>query len=87
MSIFLDPENEQPITSLYAIVSRDKDGNEGIVSAPTIAGFNGPLVTSKGPDNSRILQFYEQIAKNLKHGTGKDLYVVEFTGKRDIKKL
>lgn len=74
------PPNQNPITSVRAILSRDKNGNEGIVGVEGI----GPMVTA----SDRVLEHYKSVAKlALGKVSNVELFVVEFSNPKDIEKL
>lgn len=83
MKIFADqPKNEQALPKLYAVISIEPDGTEGIC-AETIPGFGSmPLVFGH---ESKLPFLREWIKRNAKHlGRGARLELVEFSNRRSL---
>lgn len=70
------PKNEQPLKELYVVVSRDEDGNEGVVSAMTHQGAM-PMVFG----HKRLLNMIRDQLKQMSKDTGKKIYVVKYKQK------
>lgn len=74
---FLDTgPNEAPITELYALISIDEKGNEGICShhLPNL-GITTPLVTSK----KRVAMQLNELAQKIANLSGSKVQMVRFT--------
>lgn len=78
MTTYHIPKNEQPLADLYVVVSRDDDGNEGIVSMMTPMG-GMPLVFG----HKKLLEMVRDNLKQISKDTGKKLYVVKYK-KKDV---
>lgn len=77
-----DPENLKPIDTLWAIISRDESGNEGIVAAQM--GMNMvPFITG----DKKVLNLMREAALANKQGTSKSIYIVEYSRLADVEKL
>lgn len=80
-----NPVNEKPITELYAYISIDKDGNEGICGAPL--GVNGttmPLVFGYERVALKFMPIVEELAENCPHMQFK---LVKFTQREEIQTI
>lgn len=67
------PKNEYPIEYLYVVLSRDNDGNEGIVSHISDRG-GFPLVSGK----EEYTKIFRELAKQMSKETGKKLYIMKY---------
>mgnify|MGYP006285630607 CR=1 FL=1 len=81
MTILHDPGNDHVIEAIWMIVSRDEDGNEGVVSVP-LKGTQFPLIAS---DEDRLEQI-KKLAKVAKEkmGIDKDLVLLRFDNREEI---
>ena len=78
--LFHDAKNAKPITELWAWVSVDEDGNEGIIAAPIVPGMGTtPLVFSK----RELTMRFESHARDATRLFGKTARLVHFTRKAD----
>lgn len=73
------PKNKIPFDYLYAVLSRDEDGNEGIVSAMSENGafpmvFGDPI----------MLKLIKPLIIQLSKDTGRKLYVMKFEKKEQL---
>jgi len=67
------PENKIPFEYLYAVLSRDNNGNEGIVSAMSENGAF-PMVFG----DPMMLKLVKPLVMQLSKDTGRKLYVMKF---------
>lgn len=75
MSVFIhDPKNVKSVESLWAWLSVDEDGNEGIC-ATMMAGNVCPLVTGD-PDK---VPMYQKLADSIAGYTSKRVVLAKFT--------
>lgn len=75
-------KNEQPMPHLYVVVSRDDDGNEGIVSAITPMG-GMPLVFGYERNIEQVRDLLVQMSRD----SGKKLYIVKYKEKEVIETI
>jgi hypothetical protein len=68
-----DAPNEAPITELFAFISMDNQGNEGICGMITPSSM--PMITSK----ERIAEKLKDQARELARLSGKAVRLVRFT--------
>lgn len=73
------PKNEQPLKDLYVVVSRDDDGNEGIVSAMTPMG-GMPMVFG----HKRLIEKVRPLLIQMSKDTGRKLHIVRYKQKEVI---
>ena len=81
-NVYLKPKNETPINELYAVLSVDNDGCEGIVSAITPMGAM-PMVFS----NKRMLDITKEKMKEISSDAGVKLRICKFTTKEIIEEV
>jgi hypothetical protein len=74
-------ENEAPIIELFAIISTDQNGNDGIL-AHGLGGVMMPLVTSKKRVAERMKRLAIEIAKM--EGKGNRITLIRLTHREDI---
>lgn len=72
-----NPKNEAPIDALYAVLSRDADGCEGVCSFMIPPYGAVPLVFG---DRKMIDFIYDQL-KQMSKDNGKTLVICKFTDK------
>ena len=81
-TIVHNPANEQGIQELYAYISVDKDGNEGLCAAPLAPGLEtAPLVFGYERVALMFLPVAEKMAKLVKD---KQIRLVKFTNREVI---
>ncbi len=73
MNVYDIPKNEQVLDELYVVLSQDKDGTEGIVSAFTPMGAM-PMVFG----HHRMLGFAKKQAKVISKETGRTLVIAKY---------
>lgn len=78
-----NPGNEQPITELYAFVSVDQNGNEGICSTGD-SESQMPLVFGYERVALKFLPLVEEMAKGVPHMQFK---LVKFTNREVLKTI
>jgi len=76
MTIYDIPKNEMPLKELYVVVSRDEEGNEGIVSAMTPMG-GMPMVFG----HKRLIEKIRPTLLQMSKDTGRKLYIVRYKQK------
>lgn len=75
MTTYYDiPKNEYPLTELYVVISRDQDGNEGIISAITPMMGATPMVFGKLKIMDKVRPLLEGVSKE----TGRKLYLMKY---------
>ena len=74
-------ENEAPITELFAIISTDEKGNDGIL-AHGIGGVMMPLITSK----ARVAESMKRIALEINRleGKGQKITLIRLSHREDV---
>lgn len=77
-----DPKNTEKIDTLWAVLSVDDTGNEGMVAA-NIAGTWFPIVWCYEKNTEKMLKF----AAEVKANTNKKLRLVKFSSKEVIKEI
>lgn len=79
-------QNAKPLTEIHGIISRDKDGNEGIIIC-TQDGTTYPML-SGNPD---LIAYMKDVVRGLvanhKETTGLTFHVVKFTTKELVEDL
>lgn len=76
-----DPENHAKIKEVWMFISVDKNGNEGVVSAPIGPGGSSmPLVVTE----ERIMKKLILVAKNMRGLTQKDIKLIKLTAREEI---
>lgn len=84
VTVIHDPENEQEITKLYAFLSVDERGNEGILGGPVGELGYVPLITG----NQRVLNnIMLPLAKQMAKMTKKKVVLVEFASRTNIREI
>jgi len=78
----LELPNEAPIERIWAFLSRDAKGKEGIMEA-VIGDQHFPLVTG----TERIVAKMEQLARTVAKRSSMKVVLVEFTARRDVRVL
>lgn len=71
-----DPGNKAPIRKLYAFLSKDKEGNEGIMGAD-LGNGTVPLITA----NTNLVSYirnYLAANEELLNSSPKEIYLIEF---------
>ncbi len=76
------PPNEMPLDELHAVLSRDENGNEGIVSWMSDMGAM-PLVFG----NPRMIEQLIPMLKQMSAQSKKPLYIVKYTNKQDVQTI
>ena len=79
MTILHEPENTFVIEKLWAFVSRDEKGNEGLVAAP-LSGMMMPMIAA---DKDR-LESLKPIAKDIAKMTKQKIVLLEFSTKKEV---
>lgn len=83
MTIVLAPPNVQPhIDRLWAFLSVDDEGNEGVCAA-TLGKIVMPLIASDKVRLSQLTPIAEEIARL----TGRTIRLVEFTTRREVTEI
>lgn len=72
-------KNEHPIKEFYVVLSRDADGNEGIVSTVTSIGAM-PMVFSL----PRMLDQVRELLKEMSIETKRKFYIMKYTSREEI---
>lgn len=76
------PKNEQPMDDLYVVLSKEKDGTEGIVSMMT--PFGGmPLVFG----HKRLLDTIRPTIIQMSKDTGRDMVVAKYHKMEILEKI
>lgn len=75
-----DPKNAEPITALWAYISVDRDGNEGICAAG-IAGFG---MTQLIFGYERVARKFLPFAEDAANQTGKTVKLMKFTAREEV---
>lgn len=85
MTVLLAPPNILPhIGSIFAYLSVDEVGNEGVCAAPIgPGGMTVPLIAA---DRERLLSI-TPVAESLAAMTGMTIRLVEFTGRIDLREI
>lgn len=76
---FMAPANYLNITEMFAFISVDSDGNEGVIAMNTSMGL-APMV---GADMNRINQFRPH-AIRLAKSTGQAVKLIKFTSRVEL---
>lgn len=85
MTILHNPANDLPRhESVFAFLSRDKDGNEGLLGFE-IGGVMYCAVC--GPRPSALAAFEKLAAETARALTDKQVVMVEYTTRRDVKMI
>lgn len=80
--IILEPENTYRITEMWAFISQDDNGNEGIL------GFDSPLGISPMMTTSpKVLESFRPIAVALASETGKKILLIKLTHRTDVEEI
>lgn len=75
------PEEEQfQLKQVYAFISRDGDGDEGVVSIVTPTGNVQPLISF----DARNLDQMREIAQHIASETKKDVRLLRFSAREDV---
>lgn len=82
MIIIDDPENTFKITEMFAFLSQDENGNEGIMGAQ-IGGVHFPMIGAKRATIERFRASAQEAGKL----TPKGIVLVQFTHRIDLEKL
>lgn len=77
-----DPGNKFSINEIWAFVSRDDDGNEGVVGA-TMGGVFMPLIAA---DKDR-LDSLRPLAKDMLRLSKKKIFLVKFSQRSEIEEI
>lgn len=80
--IIHDPENKLKIDAVWLFVSRDENGNEGLLAAPLGETFM-PLVAAD-PDRVESLRI---IAQKMAQMTKKKVHLIKFSVKEEIETI
>lgn len=81
--LMLDPPNVLlRIDKLWAYLSRDENGNEGLCAA-SVNGMLTPLIAA---DQARLNNI-TPIAETIATLTGKTVILVEFTGRNELREI
>lgn len=78
--IIHDPKNAQKIESVWAFISQDEDGMEGIIGAP-IGGSN-TLIPLLGSDE-KLLETLKPVAAYIATLTKKKIHLIKFHQRED----
>ena len=81
MVMIHNPGNEYPINELYAYVSVDANGNEGIIGHGTATGAWFPLVTG----NRELAMSLMETAREAGELAGEEVVLVKFTHKQVVR--
>lgn len=85
MTVVLTPPNTMPrIGAIWAYLSRDSHGNEGLCAAPI--GPGGMTVPMIAADQAR-LESLTPIAEQLAAMTGVTIVLVEFTTRTELREI
>jgi len=85
MPVIVTPPNVMPhVGSLWAYLSRDADGNEGLCAAPI--GPLGSIVPLIAADPER-LKSITPIAESIAKLTGMTIVLVEFTTRVNVREI
>jgi len=83
MNIYIHTgENKQVIEKMFAFVSVDKNGNEGVI-ATTLPGM-GPIITPLMGADMKMMERLYPIAKEISQISGAPFKVLEFCIRTDI---
>jgi len=81
--LFIDPPNTLlRIDKLWAYVSRDAEGNEGLCAA----SLNGMLTPLIAADQERLASI-TPIAERIAAATGKSIVLVEFASRTELREI
>jgi hypothetical protein len=81
MATLIDDEpNEAPITELYAFISTDEKGNDGICAMTAANGMTLPMVTSKRRNADAMLPTAEKIARL----SGRKIKLIRLSERTDL---
>ncbi len=78
-----DPKNERPLSSVWVFVSRDKDGNEGILSVGSSAGDQMPLITG----NPKLVEPMRKIAASTLRYATKTIHLLKFEARTELEEV
>ena len=85
MKVILDPPNELPrIMAIWAFISVQDNGNEGVLAAPLLGP--GSLVPLIGADEAR-LESLRPIAKQIAAATNKTIKLAKFYRREDMETI
>ena len=80
MTVIHDPGNTHRIDNVWVFVSRDENGNEGVIAAPTALGVM-PLIAA----DSERLESLRPLAKSLVDKVpGKKVALIKLTTREEI---
>ena len=80
-NLYFRPDNVGPITEIYAVVSIDKEGREGICGKMAQMGMQ-PLVCTKNMKNlDKLPEWAETIARDTKQ----KVRLIKFTCREELK--
>ena len=84
VDVIVIPPNTMPrINKIWAFLSVDDDGNEGVIAAP-IPGFASvPLIAA---DEARLASL-TPLAETLAKLTGRKIVLVEFATRTDVREI
>lgn len=84
--VVLVPPNTLPrIERIWAYVSVDESGSEGVCSAPLLGpGSLVPLIAADAADEARLVSL-TPIAEQLARWTGRKIVLAEFATRRDVR--
>ena len=77
------PENQKPLDELYVALSRDKKGNEGIIS--TIIPEMGAMPMVFG--NQKMINNFKDFLKQVARDTGQDIYIMKYKDREVIEHI
>lgn len=77
MTVIHDPENTQKLDKLYAYISVDENGNEGIMAIPTQLGTT-PLITG----SPELFYTFGKMVDRVRDMTDKKIISAEFERKK-----
>lgn len=76
------PPNEYPLDTLYVALSRDENGNEGIISWMSDMGAM-PIVFG----NVKMIEHLTPVLKQMSAKTKEKIHIVKYTNKQDIETI
>ncbi len=79
--IIHDPGNTTKMKEIYIFVSRDKDGNEGIVGANI--GKNREMMAMVTSE-TKNLPAMKKVVSKIPHRTGKTIHLLKFTTREEL---
>lgn len=80
-NLYFRPENVGPITEIYAVVSVDAEGREGICGKMAQMGMQPLVCTNHMKDVDKLPEWAEMIARDTKL----KVRVIKFTCREELK--